>query len=306
MLMDSLSHKPVRELSALLVSRQLSARELLDACLAQIDRVNPVVNAIVTQDREGAYANADAIDARRAQGFADVAAGGLPIAIRIWSRSKACAPRWVRRFSGLGTGLRHPHDRAFPLARVEHPWQDEHAGVWPWQSDLQRRFRCHQNPWDVTKTCGGSSGGAAVAVSTGMLPFADGSDMGGSLRNPANFCGTVGLRTSPGRVPTYPSLNLWERSACSARSRVPQRMPRGCCRCRRATILAWRSAAVATRRSFASRWIATSGRAHRLEPDAGRIAGREGVRDALEKSLKRFGGHRRRDRGGCAGSVHRR
>ena len=63
MLMDSLSYKPVRELSALLVSRQLSARELLDACLTQIDRVNPIVNAIVTLDREGAYANADAVAA---------------------------------------------------------------------------------------------------------------------------------------------------------------------------------------------------------------------------------------------------
>lgn len=66
-----------------------------------------------------------------------------------------------------------------------------------------------KNPYDLTKTCGGSSGGAAVAVSTGMLPFADGSDLGGSVRNPPAFCNVVGLRTSPGRVPRWPELDLW-------------------------------------------------------------------------------------------------
>jgi amidase len=65
------------------------------------------------------------------------------------------------------------------------------------------------NPFDRTRTCGGSSGGAAVALATGMLPIADGSDMGGSLRNPASFCGIVGMRPSPGRVPAWPSPLGW-------------------------------------------------------------------------------------------------
>ena len=65
------------------------------------------------------------------------------------------------------------------------------------------------NPYDVTKTCGGSSGGAAVALASRMLPIADGSDTGGSLRNPASFCNVVGLRPSPGRVPVYPSKISW-------------------------------------------------------------------------------------------------
>ena len=70
-------------------------------------------------------------------------------------------------------------------------------------------FGATKNPYDLTKTCGGSSGGAGVAVATGMLPIADGSDLGASLRNPGNFCNVVGFRPSPGRVPTYPTKHLW-------------------------------------------------------------------------------------------------
>ncbi len=70
-------------------------------------------------------------------------------------------------------------------------------------------FGATRNPYDLSKTCGGSSGGAAVALACGMIPIADGSDMGGSLRNPASFCNVVGLRPAPGRVPSYPKLNAW-------------------------------------------------------------------------------------------------
>ncbi len=65
------------------------------------------------------------------------------------------------------------------------------------------------NPYDLTRTCGGSSGGAAVALACGMMPLADGSDMGGSLRNPASFCNVVGFRPSPGRVPVWPTPAAW-------------------------------------------------------------------------------------------------
>ncbi|MGH8750043.1 MAG: amidase family protein, partial [Burkholderiales bacterium] len=71
-------------------------------------------------------------------------------------------------------------------------------------------FGATLNPYDLDKTCGGSSGGAAVAVACGMLPFADGSDLGGSLRNPGNFCNVVGFRPTPGRVPNYPAADAWD------------------------------------------------------------------------------------------------
>src|SRR5581483_4819888 len=70
-------------------------------------------------------------------------------------------------------------------------------------------FGTTRNPYDTTKTCGGSSGGAAAALACGMVPIADGSDLGGSLRNPASFCNVVGLRPSAGRVPNWPSFSAW-------------------------------------------------------------------------------------------------
>src|SRR5213076_384656 len=70
-------------------------------------------------------------------------------------------------------------------------------------------FGATLNPYDPSKTCGGSSGGAAVALACGMLPLADGTDLGGSLRNPASFCNVVGLRPSAGRVPNWPSISAW-------------------------------------------------------------------------------------------------
>lgn len=208
--MSSLTFSSVRSLSSMLSTRAISARELLDAFLAQIDRVNPVVNAIVTLDRDGAYANADAVDARRAQGLPTSPLAGLPIAIKDLEPVKGMRTTmgspifkdWVPDFDSIMIERFRSHGLTI-LGKTNTP----EFGLG--SQTFNAVFGATKNPWDVTRTCGGSSGGAAVAVSTGMLPFADGSDMGGSLRNPANFCGAVGLRPSPGRVPAYPSLNLW-------------------------------------------------------------------------------------------------
>jgi amidase len=208
--MSELLFSSVRALSNLLTSRQLSSRELLDATLAQIDRVNPTLNAIVTLDREGAYANADAIDARRANGQPTSPLAGLPIAMKDLEPVKGMRTTmgspilkdWVPDYDSLMVERYRAHGLTL-LGKTNTP----EFGLG--SQTFNAVFGATKNPWDVTKTCGGSSGGAAVAVATGMLPFADGSDMGGSLRNPANFCGVVGLRPSPGRVPTYPSINLW-------------------------------------------------------------------------------------------------
>ena len=200
----------VRELSGLLTSRKLSSRELLDLTLAQIDHVNPTLNAIVTLDRDGAYANADAVDARRMNGQPTSPLAGLPIAMKDLEPVKGMRTTmgspilkdWVPDYDSIMVERFRSHGLTL-LGKTNTP----EFGLG--SQTFNTVFGATKNPWNVSKTCGGSSGGAAVAVASGMLPFADGSDMGGSLRNPANFCGVVGLRPSPGRVPSYPSINHW-------------------------------------------------------------------------------------------------
>lgn len=288
--MSELLFSSVRELSGLLTSRKLSSRELLDATLAQVDRVNPMLNAIVTLDREGAYANADAIDARRASGKPTSPLAGLPIAMKDLEPVKGMRTTmgspilkdWIPDYDTLMVERFRLHGLTL-LGKTNTP----EFGLG--SQTFNSVFGATKNPWDVTKTCGGSSGGAAVSVATGMLPFADGSDMGGSLRNPANFCGVVGLRPSPGRVPTYPAVNLWStlgvlgpiaRTAedaawlLSIQAGDDPRAAMG--RCGDPTMFR-----EPLDRDFQGARIAWS-------PSLGGLPVEPGVRDALKRSLKRF------------------
>ena len=103
-----------------------------------------------------------------------------------------------------------PYGRAAEAGGRYLRGQDEHTPEFGAGSQtFNKVFGATLNPYDLTKTCGGSSGGAAVALSCGMVPIADGSDLGGSLRNPSNFCNIVGFRTAAGRVPVWPSQMPW-------------------------------------------------------------------------------------------------
>ncbi|GDY54869.1 hypothetical protein SVIO_054920 [Streptomyces violaceusniger] len=90
-------------------------------------------------------------------------------------------------------------------------------------------FGATHNPHDLGRSAGGSSGGAAAALASGMIPIADGSDTGGSLRNPASFCNVVGLRPSPGRVPSWPAANAWSTLGVKGRWPARWRTPPCCC-----------------------------------------------------------------------------
>ena len=198
------------ELARLIRSKQLSARDVVGAHLTQIERINPGVNAIVTLVADQAMERARLADDAFARGDAIGPLHGLPIAHKDLQPTKGIRTTFgspiyehfvpaedsllVERLRGAG---------AITVGKTNTP--EFGAG----SQTFNPVFGATLNPHDRTKTCGGSSGGAAVALATHMLPIADGTDMGGSLRNPASFCGVVGLRPSPGRVPSWPAAAAW-------------------------------------------------------------------------------------------------
>jgi amidase len=289
-LSDSVVFETVSTLSRMLVAKEISSRELLDASFAQIDKLNPTLNAIVTFDRDGAYANADAVDARRVRGDPTSPLAGLPIAIKDMEPVKGMRTTkgspilkdWIPDYDTMMV----ERFRAHGLTIIGKTNTPEFALG---SQTFNPIFGATKNPWDVTKTCGGSSGGAAVAVATGMLAFADGSDMGGSLRNPANFCSVAGLRPSPGRVPDYPAMNVWGTLAVhgpiartaedagwllSIQAGDDPRVALGCC----GDPTVYREP---LDRDFSGVRIAYS-------PTLGGLPVEKQVRDALDQSIKRF------------------
>jgi amidase len=192
-------------LAGMLRSRDISAREVIAAHIGRIEAVDGAVNAVVTRCFEQAMAKAAAADQALAQGEEPGLLHGLPVAhkdlvdtagIRTTYGSPLFAEHvperdelLVSRMSGAG---------AISLGKTNVP--EFGAG----SHTVNRVFGATRNPYDLSRSAGGSSGGAAAALAARMVCLADGSDLGGSLRNPASFCNVVGLRPSPGRVPRWP------------------------------------------------------------------------------------------------------
>ncbi|HEY3840915.1 MAG TPA: amidase [Bryobacteraceae bacterium] len=191
-------------------AKEISAREVLEAHLEQIERVNPKVNAIVTLVADRARERARAIDEEAAHGRFGGSLHGLPMAHKDLVETKGVrttygSPRFRDHVPDFNTLMidRVHEAGAVMIGKTNTP--EFGAG----SQTFNPVFGATRNPWDLSKTCGGSSGGAAVALACGMIPIADGSDLGGSLRNPASFCSVVGFRSSPGRVPRVPTLDAW-------------------------------------------------------------------------------------------------
>ena len=202
---------PARDLVRRLRERRLGAEELMSRFLARIEEVNPAVNAIVTLDPEAALEGARAADAALARGGEPAGPlHGLPIAVKDLTPTRGIRTTfgspiyrdfvpdedalYVERLKAAG---------AIVIGKTNTP--EFGAG----SQTFNPVFGATKNPYATGRTCGGSSGGAAVAVACGMLPLADGTDMGGSLRNPASWANVVGFRTSPGRVPVWPRNMLY-------------------------------------------------------------------------------------------------
>jgi amidase len=188
----------------------VSAVELTNAHIARIERLNPALNAIVTFLPDQALAAARATDTAIARGEPAGPLAGLPVA------HKDLVPtRGVRTTFGSPIYKEFVPDTdaiiverlrqagALMIGKTNTP--EFGAG----SQTFNAVFGATRNPYDLGKTCGGSSGGAGAALACGLVPIADGSDLGGSLRNPASFCNVVGLRPSAGRVPDWPSISGW-------------------------------------------------------------------------------------------------
>lgn len=199
------------DILALLRAKKLSARDLMGAYLKQIGRVNAKVNAIVTLVPE------DQLMAQAAKADEAIAHGrwlgplhGLPVGVKDLHETSG-----IR--TTFGSPLRKDFVPGFDCRVVQR--EKEAGAIVIGKTNVPEFglgsqtfnpvFGATRNPYDLTKTCGGSTGGGAVALACGMVPLADGSDFGGSLRNPPSFCNVVGLRPSPGRVPNVPTQLGW-------------------------------------------------------------------------------------------------
>jgi amidase len=193
-----------RDLAHAIASRELSAVEVMRAHLDRIHEVNPGLNAIVTLlDDEAAIALAQEADRAVAAGGPLGPLHGLPFAVKdlvdtAGMRTTYGSPLYADHVPTTDSLLVRRVREAGALVIGKTNTPEWGAG----SQTFNPVFGATRNPYDTSRTCGGSSGGAAVVLASGMLPLADGSDLGGSLRNPAAFCNVVGVRPAPGRVPS--------------------------------------------------------------------------------------------------------
>ncbi len=201
---------PAHELCRRMREKELSPSELIEATLARIERLNPQINAIVTLN-EQALDDARRLESEVANGREPGLLYGLPVGIKDVTpvaglRTTFGSPMFadyvpeedaviVQRLRAAG---------AIIIGKTNTP--EFAAGGHTW-NDV---FGVTRNPWNPALSPGGSTGGGAAGLATGMMALADGTDLGGSLRIPAAFCGVAGMRPSPGLVPTWPSEYPWD------------------------------------------------------------------------------------------------
>ncbi len=199
------------EMAAAVKKKKLSPVEVVDAVLARIDKINPKVNAYCTVVPEMARERARQAETEVMKGERIGPLHGVPVSIKDLTLTSGIRTTWgskiYQNFVPQEDALvvqRLKTAGAIILGKTNTP--EFGAGA----NTYNAVFGATHNPWNLSYTCGGSSGGSAVALACGLGPLATGSDLGGSLRIPASFCGVVGFRTSAGLVPIYPGLTGWD------------------------------------------------------------------------------------------------
>ena len=206
-----LAFTPAAQLARLYRARKVSPLEVMQAVLARIDAVNPQVNAFVTLARDAALREARQATAGLRRGKTLPPLFGVPVGIKDVTQTRGLLTTYgstlfkdhvpeadalvVERLRKAG---------AIVLGKTNTP----EFAFGP--NTVNAVFGATRNPWNLARTAGGSSGGSAAALATGMCPIAEGTDLGGSLRGPASHCGVVGFRTTPGLIPRFPSVLAWD------------------------------------------------------------------------------------------------
>jgi len=192
-------------LAGMLRRREVSAREVVSAHIARIEAFDPAINAIVTRTFEAAMARAADADEVAARGGSLGLLHGLPVAHKDLAETAGVRTTYGSPLFATNVPQRDAlvvqrmaQAGAISLGKTNVP--EFGAG----SHTVNPVFGATHNPYDLSRSAGGSSGGAAAALAARFIALADGSDLGGSLRNPASFCNVVGLRPSPGRVPDWP------------------------------------------------------------------------------------------------------
>ncbi len=208
--MEDLAGRSALELRDLVARRELSPVQVVEAALARVERYNPVINAVVTLNQH-ALDDARELERRLSRGEEPGLLCGLPVGIKDVTpvaelRTTYGSPVY-RDYVPREDALVVQRLRAAGAVIVGKTNCPEFAAGGNTFNEVFGRTR---NPWDPTRSAGGSTGGGAAALITGMIALAEGTDLGGSLRIPASFCGVVGLRPSVGLVPTYPADWLWD------------------------------------------------------------------------------------------------
>jgi amidase len=198
---DPLTYASARELVGLLAARKVSAAELVEAATARIEKADARINAVVVRDFERARGAARAADAALGRGERNPLLG-LPMTVKEAYNVAGLSTTW-----GFPTAKTLPHEDALAVARVKAAGAvilgktNVPVFLADWQS-YNDVYGTTSNPWDLARTPGGSSGGSAAALAAGFVSLELGSDIGGSLRTPAHYCGVFAHKPSLGLVPS--------------------------------------------------------------------------------------------------------
>src|SRR5215207_472077 len=240
---EALNEVSAGELASLVARREVGARELVAHFQERIERLNPAINAVCTVN-PNALAEGEACDRRLQSGERPRPLEGVPFVakdnldtkgLRTTFGSLLCAnyvPEQdaiaVERLRAAGAVL---------IGKTNTPEFASHVNT------TNRLFGPTRNPFDLNVTAGGSSGGTGAALAAGMAPIGLGTDLGGSIRVPSSFCGTIGIRPAPGRVPVYPTNSAGTRRLSTSTAPWRARSPMWglCCPCLPAPTIATRA-----------------------------------------------------------------